>query len=383
MFKKSFYVILTVFSLLAFAEDKKTDFDGSYVDLLEAHRYHKPPAGRDNPPRRHEPPHNDIEKLISYQTPIKSQGHRGTCSIFSATALLESMLLITGKVIGAPLILSEEWLEYKVNRHKKSDGSTSALNFKELLDHGSARLSLMKYIGETWDIASLETSADAKKYCGKIEKKQLDSCLLVHRDPGLFEADANDLQKNDPDFLAARNDAEAFKSTYLHHSEDEAFPVYNEDDIKGYLDKGIPLTLDLDFYYGAWNHRLAADEPGLSDIGRNMDHWGKGIVGYPEVGSLDRKLSPHKPAGHSIVVVGYDDDVEVKTKVKMDKKDAHGNWLEKEFTYKGVYYFKNSWGKGNFGANLVVGEITHDGYGMITQEYAHELGEFFALKLKQ
>ena len=43
------------------------------------------------------PSKSDTEKLIQMQTPVKSQGSRGTCSIFSATALLESLLNVKYK----------------------------------------------------------------------------------------------------------------------------------------------------------------------------------------------------------------------------------------------------------------------------------------------
>jgi hypothetical protein len=55
----------------------------------------------------HLPPRSDVLWLMQHQSPVKAQQHRGTCSIFSATALLESMMAAAGKA--SPYIdLSEE-----------------------------------------------------------------------------------------------------------------------------------------------------------------------------------------------------------------------------------------------------------------------------------
>src|SRR5690348_13820728 len=56
-------------------------------------------------------PHkNDVEKFLALQTAVKSQAKRGTCSIFSATAILEALMVQQGHFKN-DLDLSEEWLE--------------------------------------------------------------------------------------------------------------------------------------------------------------------------------------------------------------------------------------------------------------------------------
>src|SRR4051794_14305458 len=72
---------------------------------------------------------SDTEGLIQKMTPVKSQAARGTCSIFSATGLLEAMLVIHGDFPNT-VDLSEEWLEYVATRFHSSDGSTSDSNFR-------------------------------------------------------------------------------------------------------------------------------------------------------------------------------------------------------------------------------------------------------------
>lgn len=75
-----------------------------------------------------------------------------------------------------------------------------------------------------------------------------------------------------------------------------------ETEVKSLLDQGTPVTVDLNFYYGTWNHRLA-DSLGIP---RNLDHWDKGVVGYPYAGSVDYINTKQEPAGHSVLIVGYD-----------------------------------------------------------------------------
>ena len=106
-----------------------------------------------------------------------------------------------------------------------------------------------------------------------------------------------------------------------------------------------------------------------------MDHWSKGIIANPEEGSLDLEKSPTKRAGHSVLVVGYDDNRIVTKEIQM----ADGT--RKTFTYKGVYYFKNSWGTSSFGKDFEVDGVNYPGYGMIVQKYADSLGSFFTMPL--
>lgn len=317
--------------------------------------------------------HSDTAAVIAQQTRVKSQANRGTCSIFSGTALLESMLAIKSGFDPGATDLSEEWLEYLAMRGATDDGSSSDANFSLLAQYGTVREKTLPYIGEEWEDLNAPGAKDA---CGHLKGTTLKSCLLGHRDPRLLKASqASLLDKQgelyDPEFYDIRQEARAFKKQYLQGLS-RTTPVLTSGQAKTLLRQGIPLTLDLDFYYGAWNHR-EADELG---IGRSTEHFGLGLVGYPEVGSADRKLSKKSPAGHSIVVVGYDDAAEFTTRVKMT------DGTTKEFTYRGVYYFKNSWGTDKFGKNFEVAGEKHPGYGAITQKYAHEFGELFSLPVE-
>jgi hypothetical protein len=325
-------------------------------------------AGRDdvNPA----PAKSDTLALIAKQTPVRNQAARGSCSIFSATALLESMLIVDGKA-DTSIDLSEEYLQYLIAQNATDDGSTSPANFDALHENGTASEVKMPYIGLTWKSLS---DGDAQNRCGKLSDDALAHCLTGHRDPALLLKNDNELSAagGDLDFLAARREAqENRKRFFTANGEQESGVVSGTKDVKALLAKGIPLTLDIDFYYGAWNHRLAES----MGINRDTDNWAKGIVSYPERGSMDLAHSNEHRAGHSVVLVGYDDNREITYTVKMT------NGQMKQFKRKGVYYFKNSWGTTNFGTQTEIDGQIVPGYGMISQDYANEYGQIFQLVL--
>jgi hypothetical protein len=141
---------------------------------------------------------------------------------------------------------------------------------------------------------------------------------------------------------------------------------------KTLLAQGIPLVLDLNFYDGAWNYK---DITGWG-IPRSLKAWNQGVVGYPEKGSIDRERSEKAPDGHSVVVVGYDDNVEVETHQPMT------DGTTRKLMYQGVFYFKNSWGTDTWGSEAQIDGTATPGYGTITQAYAVEFGEFYQLQLQ-
>jgi hypothetical protein len=310
---------------------------------------------------------NDVVSIIMNQSPVKSQAARGTCSIFSATAYLEGQL-IAAKKFDSSINLSEEWLEYIALRGKTSDGSSAPTNFNAFYTYGMASEQTMPYIGEDWTEAYNPLK---ETRCGHLTNESANkACLIVHRDPKLLLM--TDIQiistLKDEEFMAARKEALELKLKYLRPTSSNYY-LWDTNAVKETLVKGKPVILEIDFYYGAWNHRKA-DEYG---IGRDTDQWAKGIVTNPEPGSMDAQESVKHPAGHSVLVVGFDDNKIVKKKVLM----ADGT--TKTFTYKGVYYFKNSWGSSSFGANFEVEGQKFPGYGMIVQKHADEQGSFFIL----
>lgn len=276
---------------------------------------------------------SDLAALIGLQTPVKSQGGRGTCSIFSAAGEVESLLKIRdGKVHD----LSENYLEYLVMSRVKSypsEGSDTQWNIPAFQRFGAIFESTWPYETNDWtsnEISSSEKSK-AQQTCGHLSGKNHAACLLSHMDP-----------KDDKFADEAEKVARELKTAELRYES-----LDNQNEIRRALDNNEPLILGVSFFYKAWNHRKM-EEYGLGK--RNMTAWGKGIVSTPT--QADLQVAQQHPAGHSIVIVGYDDA-------------------------KRVYYFKNSWGTGSFGATSdLLGAGSTDGYGSITYDYAHHYGNF-------
>jgi len=313
---------------------------------------------------------SDTNALIDLMTPVRSQESRGTCSIFSAAALIEGLINLESKN-SIDMDLSEEFLQFNVNAGSTSDGSYATKNFASITRDGMASEAALPYIGSDW--TSWQDSV-ATKRCGYLTGTKKDSCLIVHHDPdNRYRTDEQLLDETkpwfDPDLVAARVEGREFKA--MHLTQSNYGYMYSTSEVKALLAKGIPVILEQDFYYGAWNHRTADS----LNIGRNLDHWSKGIVGYPFPGSMDAKQSPTKRAGHSFLIVGYDDDVVIDFPVKM----ADGT--TKTFKLKGVYYFKNSWGTDSFARDAVIDGVSRPGYGTMIQQYAHDYGSFYRFSL--
>jgi hypothetical protein len=319
------------------------------------------------------PSRTDLAFALSRQSEVKSQGARGTCSIFASTALMESMLIIDKKY-PTTVDLSEEWLEYQIMKSSFGEGSSGASNLRAMLAYGMPTEAELPYIGETWE--KLEDSDLAKERCGKIEDAtRLARCLRGHRDPVLMSATDDVLNDKegtlyDPEFSQARKSAESMRRLALKAGSRNSY--LSESEVKTLLAAGVPVTVGLDFYYGAWNHRGAE----ALGIPRDVKAFEAGIVGYPAIGSVDREKSPTDPAGHEILLVGYDDDLVVTTQQLMT------DGTTKTLKYKGVYFFKNSWGTARFGITTEIDGIAAAGYGIMTQKYANEFGSFSQLSLK-
>lgn len=327
------------------------------------------------------PSASSTAQTIRTQSSVKNQAARGSCSIFSALGFVEYFLMKNG--VANP-DLSEEYLQYLMSiRHSGASGSSTPANFQWIPTRGVATEAELPYIGETWATAQYSTLSQQR--CGTLADLPLAMCLTGHRDPALLNQTDETLllaggPYYDPQFQTARASARQFVTGYGSRI-GRARYMFDETAIKTLLSQGIPVFLDIDVYYGAWNHRKAdtlrtAPEAGGHTIGRSLQAWSAGEVGYPEVDSLDYVLTQQEPAGHSVLIVGYDDQRVITTNYKL----ADGTY--KTETYTGVYYFKNSWGTFSFGSQFKIGEEIFPGYGAITQKYAHEYGSFFEIPVQ-
>lgn len=314
---------------------------------------------------------SDLKSMLSTQTPVKSQGGRGSCSIFSMMGLMESEL-IREFGLSRSVNLSEQWLTYLVVRNNGDEGSEAYINFSLMNEHGLSSEKVLPYNEESWEKVDVRTHRKASKECGHLGGSRLKTCLLGQHDTSLMDLSESELSERHPVLFKAYKSARSMHSKYLTSMSSE-MNVTSEYQVKKLLSSGVPVIAEMDFYYGAWNHGEAED----LGIGRDERLFAQGVVGYPAEGSIDRAKSTKgkAAAGHSILLVGYDDDREITVEQKM----VGGG--KKTFTYKGVYYFKNSWGTDDFGVESDLNGYT-PGYGMITQAYANEFAAFYKFPWK-
>jgi hypothetical protein len=315
---------------------------------------------------------SDTQKIMSYMTSVKSQRSRGTCTIFSTTGLLEALLIKNG-LASRDIDLSEEWLEYLAMTRQNDEGSTVNRNIKKLRFFGMTAEKIWPYIGEKW--TDLNSNPLAEKRCGILSGDKLLSCLWGHQNPDLLRGSDEYVQSIDEEFFNIREDARAYmKDMDLRKRilKEKSYEI-DQSRAKSLLAKGTPVIAGMKLYYGSWNHSKTTT---FEIQKREKAIWYNGIVGFPEVGSKDRKICDERGGGHSIIIVGYDDTKTITSKLLMQD----GSW--KTTTYKGVYYFKNSWGVRGFGRDFKFNGRSMPGYGMITQKYLNDLGRFYHLPLK-
>lgn len=332
--KLGLILIPALFSLKVRAhENQAPPLDSAYLTV-------QPPAEEDyelfpfKKPWSVRPVSNDLARLISLQTPVKSQERRGVCSIFSAAGIFESLFK---RKSHAELDLSENYLAYIVISkiiNGRESGSTANENFRALRQRGGLEEEFWTYEGQDWMSATLSEHEIEKRdfECGNLIGKKQELCFRTHRDPD-----------RDPFRLPAKN----FEKLYGTQSI-EARIISTQAEAQRRLSEDEPVLLEMTFFYGAWNHRKMIDV-GLGEP--DAQKWIKGEVGVPSVDDIN--LSKLKPAGHSIVLVGYD----------LNRK---------------VYFFKNSWGTASFGLESdLLGPGTTPGYGTIPFDYAHRFGTFY------
>ncbi len=344
--------------------------DPPYENLIHPKKSRIRPLDRDTAK-------SDTLAIIKYQSPVRSQQARGTCSIFSATARLEGALIQTQGLPATEVDLSEEWLQYLAMQGSTVSGSHTSKNMRNLQQFGTVLETTWPYVGAEWK--DTPTLPVAKATCGRFAADYLRhiSCLLGHRDPNNLLATDAELKTPgsdtyDPKFLKIRTEAQQFHAKFLKGRLGATSVVYNTDEIKALLRAGQTLLLDHSFFYGAYNHRKT-EELGLE---RNMDHWHQGLIGYPAPDSLDLVVSKKNPAGHSVLVVGYDDTRSITVRYQR----TNGSYATR--TYYGVYYIKNSWGTDGFGSEFQIDGVSYPGYGAFSQDYAHDYGSFYKTNIR-
>jgi len=262
--------------------------------------------------------------LVALQSPVRSQASRGVCSIFSTVALMEHLYIKEGKLLTPDF--SEHFLQWSVKAelgaYTNTEGSNADRNIEALQRHGTVDESAAPYQTVRWGVSN-----DAR--C--TGKEQPLACYT--------NGEPSDTAK-----AAKRYKLPAGRWVSNKRQSIKAFMTQNKQ----------AVVAGMTFFYQSWNHRG-------SSLPVNGDYTRKGYILAPN--AKDIETAKEKPAGHSILIVGWDDDLAVpmvdETGTVMT--DADG----KPKTEKGFFLIKNSWGTGTFGVDNPFGA----GYGWLSMKY--------------
>ncbi|HEY0253450.1 MAG TPA: C1 family peptidase [Kofleriaceae bacterium] len=277
-------------------------------------------------------------ELLASQSPVKDQDRRGVCTIFTTTSLMESLYIKAGMPMPS---FSEQYLQWSVKVQlgslPNSEGSNISNNVDAVHQFGIVEESVDPYNGKQWTAAN-----DADCAPDGSETQQLPAKCWTQGDP--------------------TDEMKAAKKYTL-----PAGKFINTKDIKAHItsDK-TAVALGIDFFYQAWNH-------GASTLPIDRAEMRKGIVRYPN--ATDITESHKERAGHGILIVGWDDAMEVPN-VGADGKPVLGA-DGKPTTQKGFYIFKNSWGTEVFGVTNPNGA----GYGYISEKYIEKYATAYVTKI--
>lgn len=266
--------------------------------------------------------------LVSLQSPVKSQGSRGVCSIFANVAYMEHLYIAEGTVTNPDF--SEQFLQWSVKNEVKAfrdtEGSNAERNLEAIFRFGIVEEG-------DWPYQSTKWNSSNDPACNGSEN--LPTKCYTNGDP-----------------------PEAAMSAKRWHLPSGRWINSSPRSIKGHMHtKKQAVVVGGTFFYQSWNHRA-------SSLPTNNEYWRKGYVTYPN--EVDKQKSLEKRAGHGFLLVGWDDTLEVQ------KRDGEGKLLTDDagnpVTEKGFFIFKNSWGRGSFGASNPHG----DGFGYISYDYVSE-----------
>ena len=275
---------------------------------------------------------------VGDQSPVRSQGSRGVCSIFASTALIENLYIKAGMPV-AQADFSEQYLQWAAKNlqhaFQNTEGSSSDVNLRTVVSFGT--------IAESdWAYESIPWGAGNDPACTGGEN--LPTKCYTNGEP--------------PASVAQAHKYTLPSSRWI-----------NTNSIKAHIfTKKTGVNVGMTFFYQAWNHRR-------STIPVDAELWRRGIVTYPN--DKDKSESAMHRAGHAIQIVGWDDDLEVPMRDGDGKPVLDANGQPKK--EKGFWIFKNSWGTASFG----VDHPTGPGYGYLSYRYVEEYGSAVTAELPQ
>jgi len=267
--------------------------------------------------------------LMDLMTPVRSQGRRGTCTIFATVALMESLYRAEGTITSPDF--SEQFLQWssKVEgmSFTTSEGSNPNANLTAISRFGVVEETAWPYESAAWGPTN-------DPLCTGEERMRPVRCFTNGEPPAAARS-------------ATRYRLPAGRWINSRRNSLMSYMVNNR----------LPVVVSGDFFYQAWNHG-GSMLPVSAELSR------RGVVLYPT--AEDLADSAMRPAGHGVLLLGFDQSMEVQRLDGMGRPmvDAMGRPVME----RGFFLFKNSWGTGRFGTENPMGA----GYGWISMRYVEE-----------
>jgi hypothetical protein len=268
--------------------------------------------------------------LLATQSEVKSQGKRGVCSIFATAALMEHLYIKAG--VEDP-DFSEQYLQwstkFELGVFRNTSGSNNTFNLQAINRFGIPEEEAWPYEALQWDTtndpACVGTGEDLPTRC------------YTNGEP------SEETKAAEKFFLPRNRSLSTRRAAIMDHIRTN----------------GTAVAIGLDFFYQSWNHRK-------STLPTTSDNWDRGIVMFPN--DADIEESHKQRAGHAVVIVGWDSELEVPKRDRAGEivRDAEGNPVVE----KGFFIIKNSWGTAGFGIENPHGA----GYGFLSMDYVEEFG---------
>lgn len=264
--------------------------------------------------------------LVMTQSRVLSQGRRGVCSIFGSIALMEHLYISEGTL--AMPDFSEQFLQWssKVEggHFPNTSGSNARSNLNTLARYGTVLERFAPYNPTKWDEDDDEacTGDDRPTRC------------FTQGDPSEEALMAQRFRIPRGRWISNRTES-----------------------IKAHMfNTNTAVQAGGDFFYQSWGH-------GSSEIPVYSGYRNNGYVLAPNQADIDSSET-HR-AGHSFILVGWDDNLSVQS------VDGEGELMVdadgEPVMQTGFFLFKNSWGDG-WAADNPKGA----GYGWIAYEYVRD-----------
>lgn len=271
--------------------------------------------------------------LLAIQSPVRNQGRRGTCTIFSTTALMESLYMSEGTIMNPDF--SEQFLQWstktEVRRFTDGEGSNNEVNLQAI-----SRFGIVQESDWPYEITAWGPSNDPM--CTGEEEMRPTRCFTNGEPPATA-------------LMAQRFTLPAGRWINSRPASLQSYMVNNR----------LPVVVSGTFFYQAWSH-------GGSMLTTSPENKRRGIVQYPS--AEDQTDSRMRPAGHGILLVGFDSEMRAQRINGMGQPEVDAMGMPVYDT--GFYLFKNSWNN-TWALEQVPGTTEHPpGFGWISYRYVQE-----------